>query len=275
MHIDFNAHSVEDLFRYVLAPNAIDAADWEPKMTSTTFATTADRKAYTCLYFPANFAEYWTGFQELLQLSPPEPLQILSIGSGASIDYCTLKLTESQRKIPIIRSYHGIDLHDWHTDIGFKIENADYKFEQANVVTKPSRFFARFDLIVFGKSLGDLPAEAIGHISEALARSPKKQIYFLNSYITVAAKKAVFGISAFEKIAASLIAAGYDMKSNLPGPHYYNYLGDSDQGLKSGPRASWWTYPNDLKGLVSKHLGKNPILTASYLNYAAFRFQKP
>lgn len=149
---------------------------------------------YVWRYYIAYIYEYAHMYLDVLkdlEDEAPSSLNILSVGCGMGVDYRGLRYARQELAWPVKArlgvDYMGVDLAPWDESLLV----SGYKFDQFEIRTSTdiveylgsapavTRLHS-LDAVVFPKSLGDLPDEAIVCIARALVQNGPQTLYLCN-----------------------------------------------------------------------------------------------
>ena len=149
---------------------------------------------YVWRYYIAYIYEYahmYTDVLKDLEDASPSLLNVLSIGCGMGVDYRGLQYARNELVWPkaarLSVDYMGVDLAPWDKDLlacglpfdRFRIATSTDIVEYLASKVALARLGA-LDVLVFPKSLGDLPDEAVRCVAHALASHGPQAFYLCN-----------------------------------------------------------------------------------------------
>ncbi len=149
---------------------------------------------YVCHYHLGYVYEYALMYQDVLgdlEQKAPKKLSVLTIGAGTCPDYRGAMYARWAAKWPVsVRlslDYVGVDLAPWDSNLVVKSEKYD-SFEAktaTNIVDylKSDEGVAKLkdvDIVVFAKSLGDLPESVVQEVVDALVQYGPDSFYLCN-----------------------------------------------------------------------------------------------
>ncbi len=149
---------------------------------------------YVWRYYLAYIYEYACMYLDVLgdlEDAAPSTFNILSVGCGMGVDYRGLQYARWElawpRKARLSVDYAGVDLAPWDKDLlvsgygrdHFRIRTSTDITEYLSSDVAATRL-SSLDALVFPKSLGDLPDEAVLCIARALAQHGPQTLYLCN-----------------------------------------------------------------------------------------------
>lgn len=147
---------------------------------SPDYADPLVRKYYMLKYFPAYLAEYYLMYSKLIRnkFLPEDDIDILSIGCGCGVDYWGFHFSAKKRLKDNFRStssYTGYDIIPW--EYREDIDNVNVKFFNSDIGDVKNLHSGKFayNLIVFPKSISDLPEEAFKKLLKAFEATKFKR----------------------------------------------------------------------------------------------------
>lgn len=203
---------------------------------------------YILKYFPAYLAEYkhiydmlnWWNFNQF-----EEKYNVLSIGCGCGIDLLSLYL--HLLKMPNF-SYTGIDLVNWDYRNLILPQNANIQFIQANLSNYVFNNFENINVIMFPKSIGELPPNVFQNFLNNFSK-----IKFQSKRIAVLIS-AINPVEDFKKycdVLSIIKNSGYDFIPNEKGIRERNnmyYIKEQYYGINTV--VSEFNYPMDIKDTI-------------------------
>lgn len=166
---------------------------------------------YALRFLPAYYFEYCALAADLYpRVVGSQEVNFLSLGCGLCPDYFAIQ--HNLRNIPF--SYYGCDAVDW---TAFRLmpatgSNFVRSVAAAEAIVEDDLHWA--DVYLFPKSLGDIKGPTLEIVAKRIAQTPKKRIFFLNSYVTYSF--AIAGNRApFYAVHQELLNAGFSCQDDV------------------------------------------------------------
>ena len=250
------------------------------------------QKFYVLRYFPAYFCEYDLAFTTLLKKMEhhgklPDTLNVLSCGCGSCIDYRALIYVKKKREVDIKVNYIGVDPNDWWG----RPRTPDLTYRRGCISDLESRELANVDIIVFPKSLTDIPTDSLNIFADKVGRHLENdRFYLVSSFVTSDARSpdSIGGNEELRQIVESFKRVGF--QPDMDPKAYWRCR--KEKGLRATKDLGYFVYPDEVKDkLVNLHqhcpgrkedaercsncrVGKWPILTNKYVAYSVLKLSK-
>lgn len=170
----------------------------------------AYQELYALRFIPAYYFEYCVLADKLYSRVKRDytHLNIASFGCGLSPDYYALK--DNLREIKF--NYSGFDAVEWRSQNHMPKVESNHQFIFKCVQNIRVQELHDMDVFVFPKSIGDIRDsgdDVIETLAQKIASTPKRRIFFLNSYVTHSFNKPI-DVKDFSAIHSALTKAGFN-----------------------------------------------------------------
>jgi len=247
------------------------------------------QQLYLLRYLPAYLTEYYLIYRNVIDFNFINHYNVLSIGSGANLDFYGLYFALDDNGDNIDLAYTGLDLIDWSYKENLGVD--DCVFLNQNINEWESLDEGRYNAIIFPKSIGEFDNQAFEHLLDV----------FLN---TTFHQDRLIIISSMRQLSRETDAQRFGSIINLFTDHlnyrnlddiqyYYGLNEIGGFGLRN--YCPHFYYPDDVKNFISnllsqcptfqnegescefncsQALNRNPILTGRYLEYQINRLER-
>lgn len=148
---------------------AFNLKTWDPD-----YSEEAHRVFYFLKYTVQYCVEYREIYREIIKLfaKSTKDISVISIGCGSMLDLVGLSHASAECRYSPRISYHGIDLVDWSCPETSSFKNIETKFTCSDIKdVSPHALTTPCNVIIFPKSISDIPLEAIEKFISALPDS--------------------------------------------------------------------------------------------------------
>lgn len=234
------------------------------------------QKIYALKYLPAYYFEYCILANALLKRlnkNNTTDINIASMGCGLYPDYFALL----HNLTGINFNYYGYDVCRWETRKLLPEGNDNLYLASRSVDHISAKLLGKFDVFIFPKSISDIEQSSdIKQFAQDIAKTKKRKLYFLNSYVNTSYDQPSVHVKIFEHIHNELIRHDFQTTDDH---NVTQYMGNAKTGLKAIDAR--FDYPNECKALCSEKenececkVGDSPILTNKYLDYQILEYSR-
>ncbi|WP_252090846.1 hypothetical protein [Pseudomonas sp. MWU13-3659] len=239
------------------------------------------QKLYTLRYFPAYYLEYCVLAEKLkARLGQyDECLQVASFGCGICPDYYALRDNLGEIEF----EYTGYDSCRWSMRKLVPKDNSDnLSFCHLNIGALDSVDLDDVDVFIFPKSIGDIARSGgLERLARLIARTEKKRVFFLNSFISSGRNEKSIDLSCFDGVHEALIKSGFGTEDDRSKTSYEG--GAFDVGLVRV--SSDFNYPERLminceregSSLLCEgcNVIKRPVMRNRFMEYQLLEYTRP
>lgn len=182
---------------------------------NTSYAKRKYQKIYALRFIPAYYFEYCalaSLLRSRLNALKIKDVKIASFGCGLCPDYYALE----ENLLGIDFEYVGFDRVHWSTQdlMPAKGDNFSFRVELADGLDEGE--IDDFDVFIFPKSIRDIADsddEALVDLARSLSGSPKKRIFFMNSFVCTKGQRSL-DTPYFTVIHDALLEAGFSCQDD-------------------------------------------------------------
>lgn len=225
------------------------------QFNSGTYPLAVNQQRYLLKYFAAYFCEYYFAYTDLfgrVALPRARPLNVLSVGCGCGTDFYALQRLIADQDSDLRVSYTGVDVVHW----GYQPNTAGFQFIQTSLADLPDPIVHDIDVVVFPKSLTELPTSDLARFGNQLAtHNGSERLYFLNSYITENSvdPQSIKGIGNFAAVDTALRNG---KRASVDDIHRYFHHTKHDSGLRAN--FPFFVFPDDVIASVQSLKSRCP-----------------
>lgn len=243
------------------------------------------QKLYALRFLPAYYFEYCALADALrLRLGSRNisSVNVASFGCGLAPDYYALK--DNLQGVSF--TYVGIDQSQWPTQGLMPAKGANYSFKHDYVYDLTAKDLKDYDVFVFPKSIRDIyesKATALSSLAKSIASSPKKRLFFLNSFVCTKGLRSL-DADLFNVIHDRLVSAGFVCQDNNAVTSYLPHPQTGDKFAWLATIDSGFYYPNAGRIVCASrgkksdcgvcNVVKSPIFSNEFMDYQFLEYVK-